>query len=39
VSILASEDFQDGRRLGRVTILDPFNPANTPAFGLGQRGA
>lgn len=25
---LASEDFQDGRTLGRVTFLNPFNPAS-----------
>jgi hypothetical protein len=36
VSILASEGFQDGRRLGRVTILDPFNPNNARALGLRQ---
>jgi predicted nucleic acid-binding protein len=26
--LLLSEDFQDGRRLGRVTFVDPFAPAN-----------
>lgn len=36
VEALASEDFQDGRRLGRVTILDPFNPANAARLGLTQ---
>ena len=33
-SILATEDFQDGRTLGRVTFLDPFNPANAARLGL-----
>ena len=35
VTVLASEDFQNGRRLGRVTFLDPFDPANDRALGLG----
>jgi predicted nucleic acid-binding protein len=35
-NILASEDFQDGRPLGRVTFLNPFNPANTARLGLAQ---
>jgi predicted nucleic acid-binding protein len=35
VRVLASEDFQNGRRLGRVTFLDPFDPANDRALGLG----
>ena len=26
--LLLSEDFQDGRKLGRVTFVDPFAPAN-----------
>ena len=34
VRVLASEDFQNGRRLGRVTFLDPFDPANDRALGL-----
>ena len=34
VRVLASEDFQNGRRLGRVTFLDPFDPANDRAFGI-----
>lgn len=32
VSILLSEDFQSGRRLGRVTFLNPFEPANRAAI-------
>ena len=32
--ILATEDFQDGRTLGRVTFVDPFNPANAARLGL-----
>ena len=35
VDILASEDFQDGRRLGRVRFVDPFQPANAGLLGLG----
>jgi predicted nucleic acid-binding protein len=31
---LVSEDFQDGRRLGGVTFLSPFNPANAARLGL-----
>ena len=34
VRILATEDFQDGRTLGRVTFLDPFNPKNAARLGL-----
>jgi predicted nucleic acid-binding protein len=26
--VLLSEDFQDGRKLGRVTFVNPFEPAN-----------
>jgi predicted nucleic acid-binding protein len=26
--LLVSEDFQDGRRLGQVTFLNPFAPTN-----------
>jgi predicted nucleic acid-binding protein len=26
--LLLSEDFQDGRKLGRVTFVNPFEPAN-----------
>lgn len=33
-TILATEDLQDGRTLGRVTFLDPFNPANAARLGL-----
>lgn len=36
VATLATEDFQDGRTLGRVTFLNPFNPANDPRLGLGD---
>ena len=32
VSILLSEDFQNGRRLGRVTFLNPFEAANRAAI-------
>ncbi len=32
--LLVSEDFQDGRRLGGVTFLDPFNPGNAARLGL-----
>lgn len=32
VTLLLSEDFQNGRRLGRVTFLDPFDPANQAAI-------
>ena len=34
VRTLVTEDFQDGRTLGRVTFLDPFNPANAGQLGL-----
>lgn len=34
---LATEDFQDGRRLGGVTFLSPFNPANAARLGLPQQ--
>lgn len=34
VPVLVSEDFQNGRRLGRITFLDPFNPANAARLGL-----
>lgn len=34
VPVLVSEDFQNGRRLGRVTFLDPFDPANAARLGL-----
>jgi predicted nucleic acid-binding protein len=33
---LATEDFQDGRRLGGVTFLSPFNPANAARLGLSR---
>ncbi len=32
VTLLLSEDFPNGRRLGRVTFLDPFDPANQAAI-------
>ena len=35
VTLLASEDFQNGRTLGRVTFLNPFDPANAVRLGLG----
>lgn len=35
VRTLVTEDFQDGRTLGRVTFLDPFNPANLDPLGIG----
>ncbi len=35
VDILASEDFQDGGRLGRVRFVDPFLPDNAALLGLG----
>ncbi|HMR31660.1 MAG TPA: PIN domain-containing protein [Geminicoccaceae bacterium] len=34
VDILATEDFQDGRKLGRVRFVDPFRPANAALLGL-----
>jgi predicted nucleic acid-binding protein len=27
--LLLSEDFQDGRTLGQVTFVDPFEPRNS----------
>jgi predicted nucleic acid-binding protein len=33
-AILVSEDFQPGRRLGRVTIVHPFDPANAAKLGI-----
>ncbi len=30
---LLSEDLQDDARYGRVTAVNPFNPANTPPIG------
>jgi len=36
VDLLVSEDFQDGRRLGGVTFLDPFNPGNAARLGLAS---
>jgi predicted nucleic acid-binding protein len=38
VEVLASEDFQNGRRLGRVTFLNPFDPANALRLGLPAVG-
>jgi predicted nucleic acid-binding protein len=34
VDALATEDFQDGRLLGGVRFLDPFNPVNADRLGL-----
>jgi len=36
VELLLSEDLQDGRRLGGVTFLDPFNPASAARLGLAR---
>jgi len=33
-TILVTEDLQDGRTLGRVTFLDPFNRANARRLGI-----
>ena len=33
---LVSEDFQPGRRLGRVNIVDPFDPANAARLGIAS---
>ncbi len=33
---LVTEDFQDGQRLGSVTFLNPFNPANAARLGLSR---
>jgi hypothetical protein len=32
--VLVTQDFQSGRKLGRVTFLDPFDPANDARLGL-----
>jgi predicted nucleic acid-binding protein len=34
VPVLASEDMQDGLRVGRTTVLDPFSDANLGRLGL-----
>jgi predicted nucleic acid-binding protein len=34
VDLLLSEDFQNRRRLGRVIVLDPFDPQNAGTLGL-----
>jgi predicted nucleic acid-binding protein len=34
VDVLATEDFQNGRKLGRVRFVDPFTPANAGLLGL-----
>jgi predicted nucleic acid-binding protein len=34
VETLVTEDFQNGRTLGRVTFLNPFGPANDARLGL-----
>ena len=34
VPVLVTEDLQDGRRLGGVTFLNPFSPANAARLGL-----
>ena len=36
VRTLVTQDFQDGRTLGRVTFVDPFNPANAERLGLAS---
>ena len=36
VDTLVTEDFQNGRRLGRVTFLDPFEPTNAVRLGLDR---
>ena len=36
IAQLVTEDFQDGRRLGGVTFLNPFNPDNAARLGLTQ---
>src|SRR5262245_24451144 len=33
-TVLVTEDFQDGRRLGAVKFLSPFNPVNAAQLGL-----
>jgi predicted nucleic acid-binding protein len=35
--ILLTEDFQDGRTMGGVTFLNPFNPANDAAIARALR--
>ena len=35
--MLLTEDFQDGRTLGGVTFLNPFNPANDAAIARAMR--
>jgi predicted nucleic acid-binding protein len=35
--LLLTEDFQDGRTLGGVTFLNPFNPANDAAIARALR--
>ena len=37
IAQLVTEDFQDGRRLGGVTFLNPFNPDNAARLGLPQQ--
>jgi predicted nucleic acid-binding protein len=36
--ILVTEDLQNGRRLGRVTFLDPFRPENGRRLGIVSGG-
>lgn len=35
-TLLVTEDLQPGRRLGRVTFVNPFDPANEKLLGIGQ---
>ena len=37
-TLLLSEDFQDGRQLEGVTVLDPFNPENERLINLALPG-
>ena len=37
IAELVTEDFQDGRRLGGVTFLNPFNPDNAARLGLPRQ--
>jgi predicted nucleic acid-binding protein len=35
-AFLVTEDLQPGRRLGRVTFIDPFDPANRAMLGIDR---
>jgi prevent-host-death family protein len=35
-AFLITEDLQPGRRLGRVTFVDPFDPASRALLGIGE---